>query len=422
MTDACDAVTPESNEKGPWPWRHIAIGMAIPLVLLALWSIVAYSGLFRYRPWTIMPAGLAYLAAAQISFILYSIYVFRKRGFRPLSFPASVSGALREFGISILYFLSIGLLVGLTVKAMELILGTEAPDPLKNAWFGHATSSTTVIVFLVMCFTVVPISEELFFRGFLYNALKSRLSVVVSVIVQAGFFAVIHQYGSLDVAGVFVAGIALAVVYERRKSLLSPILIHAMINATLFVPILILTLSNLHTPARNWDEAKLQPAWLKTVPSKEIKKQGNGIEQWKYAIETWGTKGSREWKKEVNAFQAVSYWFPEDKKARALAKIGMTHIYLVYLHDYRRAVVEADEVLALYPDQKELCASAIAKKGWAYYYLGDYRKSRDNFNKVLNDFSDYNVPIESVLKGIEGLDALEGKHTLSGPVGRILRK
>ena len=132
MTDESDPIPRVSDVEKAWPWRFILVGMAIPILFLASWHIVSYVGQFRYKPWTTMPAVLVYLTAAQLSFILYSIYVFRKRGFRPLSFPKSVSRALKELGSSFIYFLLIGLFVGLAIKAMEELLGAEASDPLNN--------------------------------------------------------------------------------------------------------------------------------------------------------------------------------------------------------------------------------------------------------------------------------------------------
>jgi tetratricopeptide (TPR) repeat protein len=151
----------------------------------------------------------------------------------------------------------------------------------------------------------------------------------------------------------------------------------------------------------------MTPEWYKSNPIAKVEVRENGMEQWQYAIDTWGSKGSRQWKKEIIAFEAVQYYFPNDKEAAAKAKLGIASVYYRYLSDYRRAIVEADELIALYPDQEEQVASALCNKGWAYYMLEDYEKSRESFDRIISDYSHCENCYESALEGIERLDSLQ---------------
>ena len=65
----------------------------------------------------------------------------------------------------------------------------------------------------------------------LYNALRRRLPVIVAAPIQAVIFALVHPFGLAYRAGIAVIGLALAVFYEWRKTLVAPMLLHAMINA-----------------------------------------------------------------------------------------------------------------------------------------------------------------------------------------------
>ena len=85
--------------------------------------------------------------------------------------------------------------------------------------------------FLSLSCTVSALAEELFFRGFLYNALKSRLSVVTAAGIQALVFAFAHPYSISGKLLLFFMGIALVIVYEKSKNLLTPILVHGFWNA-----------------------------------------------------------------------------------------------------------------------------------------------------------------------------------------------
>ncbi len=98
-----------------------------------------------------------------------------------------------------------------------------------------------------------------------------------------------------------------------------------------------------------------------------------------YAISNWGSKGSKEWKKETNAFKAVSLWFPEDREACAKALNGMAAIYFRHLTDYRRGILTARMLEEKYPEQRGQCASALAKMGWSHYMIKEFDKSRKAF-------------------------------------------
>ena len=88
---------------------------------------------------------------------------------------------------------------------------------------------------LVMVSRLAPVAEEVFFRGMLYNWLRRRLHVVVAAPVQAVIFGLGHHFGPADTAAVMLIGLGLALLYEWRKTLLAPILMHAMVNALAMV-------------------------------------------------------------------------------------------------------------------------------------------------------------------------------------------
>jgi membrane protease YdiL (CAAX protease family) len=83
---------------------------------------------------------------------------------------------------------------------------------------------------LFMAILVAPVAEEVFFRGMLYNALRQRLPTLVAVPLQAIVFGLIHEFGPAGVAFVVIGGVALALVYEWRKTIVAPILLHTAVN------------------------------------------------------------------------------------------------------------------------------------------------------------------------------------------------
>jgi membrane protease YdiL (CAAX protease family) len=77
-----------------------------------------------------------------------------------------------------------------------------------------------------------PIIEELFFRGFLYNAVKKYAGILTATIVSAVFFASVHAH-AVGFAPILVLGIVLAYLYEKTGSLVSSMTMHAVHNLSM---------------------------------------------------------------------------------------------------------------------------------------------------------------------------------------------
>jgi membrane protease YdiL (CAAX protease family) len=80
---------------------------------------------------------------------------------------------------------------------------------------------------------VAPTTEEFFFRGFFYRALRSRLRVWSAALIDGVVFGLLH-FESIDTAIVLPViasfGIGVCLVYERTGSLFAVIAIHAAFN------------------------------------------------------------------------------------------------------------------------------------------------------------------------------------------------
>ncbi len=89
------------------------------------------------------------------------------------------------------------------------------------------------ILATLICFTVPPMCEETFYRGFLQQYLEKRMGKC-GIIVQAMLFAVNPLHLGQGVAGVFFAfyyGIALGAVFYFSRSMAPLFSMHGMVNA-----------------------------------------------------------------------------------------------------------------------------------------------------------------------------------------------
>lgn len=86
---------------------------------------------------------------------------------------------------------------------------------------------------------LVPVAEELIFRGLIYERMKRFFSVKVSVLLSSLLFALYHG-NPIQMIFAFPMAVVMAVVMQQGKSILFPILFHmganlAAVCANLFV-------------------------------------------------------------------------------------------------------------------------------------------------------------------------------------------
>ena len=74
-----------------------------------------------------------------------------------------------------------------------------------------------------------PLAEEFIFRGLVFGGLRRSMGLVASMVMSAALFAIVHPPASM--LPVFVLGLGAALLYERSRSLLAPVIMHAVYNA-----------------------------------------------------------------------------------------------------------------------------------------------------------------------------------------------
>jgi membrane protease YdiL (CAAX protease family) len=116
---------------------------------------------------------------------------------------------------------------------VSLVIGHQPPVPeqVLSCVRGPALGLLGPVVVLV-----APFGEELLFRGFLYKALRRNRSVAVSTLVSSVAFGLVHVHPLL-IPALAVVGAGLALVYERRQSVLASMVAHATFNLLGFITI-----------------------------------------------------------------------------------------------------------------------------------------------------------------------------------------
>lgn len=105
---------------------------------------------------------------------------------------------------------------------------------LRHAGLAPAAPPPGALVWLApLAVLAAPVFEEFIFRGQVFGGLRRSLPLLPAMAASAALFAVIHP--PLAMLPVFALGLCTAYAAERSKSLLAPMLAHALYNAGMLV-------------------------------------------------------------------------------------------------------------------------------------------------------------------------------------------
>ncbi|HZW82742.1 MAG TPA: type II CAAX endopeptidase family protein [Candidatus Deferrimicrobium sp.] len=117
---------------------------------------------------------------------------------------------------------------------MVRLIGEEPSAQQVQEVARQAQGLWQISLFLVIASLIVPIKEELVFRGFIYPAFRDRVGVTWGIILTAVFFSLVHG-DLIRFIPLLIGGIALNIVYQRTGSLYSSIVAHGVWNGIMGV-------------------------------------------------------------------------------------------------------------------------------------------------------------------------------------------
>ncbi|KPU27565.1 hypothetical protein TR13x_03230 [Caloranaerobacter sp. TR13] len=98
-----------------------------------------------------------------------------------------------------------------------------------------------IVTVLLIIGILVPIFEEILYRGLIYKRLAEDINIWAAIIIQAILFGLTH-FNLIQGLYTFVLGIILALTYHWVKSIWAPIIIHITFNSANYVVKFILSL------------------------------------------------------------------------------------------------------------------------------------------------------------------------------------
>jgi membrane protease YdiL (CAAX protease family) len=136
----------------------------------------------------------------------------------------------------------VGLVLGMfaLLTAIDRLLrptlgGLMVPDPTGGLTSTEAGAPGLAFMAISACLAA-PVTEEILYRGVLFQTLSNRFRVPAATILSALVFAVVHFYDAYGVASVGLFGVASALCFRSRGALSTSILLHVFYNSMIKFP------------------------------------------------------------------------------------------------------------------------------------------------------------------------------------------
>lgn len=232
-----DAATPVDQVPDitnvPWSIRDALLGVVllipVSMVFVAVFLLSGY--LLGFLMGTGAPGFLNVIALGGATFVtgigLAWLLGVKRRG------GSLANLGLKDFkvwaDIPLAFLGEIIIFIGLATYSVVLfkVSGARVPEQPIDQLFGKSLTGFLLAVFFVAI--LAPIGEEIFFRGFVYTALRKQWGVPLAMVASSGLFAVFHIVPLLY-PPMFIIGMVLVVLFEQRRSLAPNILLHALNN------------------------------------------------------------------------------------------------------------------------------------------------------------------------------------------------
>lgn len=213
---------------------------AVALVLAAWFVLLGREALGQEGERTIEFADVANGAAVYGSVVLFLLGLLVYRNLRPADiFGFGRAKFHRVLGVALLA-LGAAYPVLMLVQAMVYGVSGGQLQPQEVVRFlQEAESPRDRLAVMVMAVVVAPVAEELIFRGYLYPVGKRYVGTFFSLGATSLLFAALHGHAA-SMPALFTLAACLSLAYEKTGTLLVPMVMHAVFNATSIAGIMFL--------------------------------------------------------------------------------------------------------------------------------------------------------------------------------------
>ena len=168
-----------------------------------------------------------------VFFIIYFTVVQYKEDLRALGL--SLKNCIRNIFYGVVGYIALipVLIVILAVTAVIINITKYVPERQPVVELFLKEKNAAFLMYSSLFAAILgPFIEELFFRGFMYGALKKYAGALWSAVITAAIFAALHTH-IVGFFPIFALGILLAYLYEKTGTLVSSITVHITHNLSM---------------------------------------------------------------------------------------------------------------------------------------------------------------------------------------------
>ena len=154
-----------------------------------------------------------------------------------LGHPTARTFGLRPFKSSAFGWIFAALVAYLILTSIYTVLVDPPSEQLPSGLEDADQNLLLAIATGMLLIVVAPLAEEVFFRGFMYQAFRNSFGVLPGALLSALIFGAIH-FEFFKLVQLAILGVILALLFEKTGSLWSPIILHAVNNTLAYIYLL----------------------------------------------------------------------------------------------------------------------------------------------------------------------------------------
>ena len=217
------------DRRFPVPWRAGDVAVGVFAAFVAVVVTVVFYSLFAGQPdlgvGLVVVGGIGGVVMLSLAWIMgplrYNV-PSSALGLRPPAAPGPGQWALPVGALAVSLAFTAAYTGVVDLAGWEALKPPDLPEDIGLR--GPAVLVTYVVVVLW-----IPLTEEIFFRGYVFPGLKGALGAVPAGIAAAVLFALAHGDPAV-LAPIFFTGLVLAWLYHRTGSIWSSFAAHALQN------------------------------------------------------------------------------------------------------------------------------------------------------------------------------------------------
>lgn len=221
----------KSNKKTSWHFIDVFFGFALYYLVITLLDMLLTKLNITGNTFFILISLIGGLALV----VILTLFLNSNRNQDKMSWDS------KELSHNLFIGILIGGIVGL-IGAISILVNSASVFPLfylegLAANYGHGNFMDYVF-FLIAFVLFIPISEELFFRCWMFSALKNKFHWVIASLIAA-LFSSVFLVSNINFFFLILIGIVFAFAYEKTGSIFTSIVSHMVCNLIITIMILI---------------------------------------------------------------------------------------------------------------------------------------------------------------------------------------